>query len=726
MSIPCRRSRLSAVVVLSLAAFVLHTPPLAGQGQTYTLPQILGYPFPSEMVASPTGSQIAWAFFERGVRNLYVADGPDYRARRLTDSRADDGQELTNVSFSRDGKFIVYVRGGDHGSNWPAAGNLMPDPDGNPQQPQMQIFVVSISGGQPKLLAEGDEPTISPQGDRVAFIRNNQIWSVPLDGSRPAAQLFFTRGESQSPTWSPDGTTLAFVSDRGDHSFIGLFTVADQPIRYLAPSTSQDSSPRWSSDGRRIAFVRRPGRGAAIESPLERHPAPWAIWVGETGNLQARAVWKSPETLWGSFPQTAGQANLQWGANDRLVFLADLDGWPHLYSVPPGGGDPLLLTPGKFMVEYVAMTPDRRAIVYNANTGTEAHDVDRRHLFKVAVDAAQPLALTSGKSLDYAPVVTGDGASVAYIGGDAQNPPMPMVVSMGGGMARGVATDRLPADFPAAQLVTPEPVVVRASDGVDVHCQLFKTAGSDAKKPAIVFVHGGPPRQMLLGWHYMFYYANGYAVNQYLASRGYVVLSVNYRLGIGYGHDFHHPEHAGARGAAEYQDVLAAGRYLQGRPDVDASRIGIWGGSYGGYLTAMALARNSDVFAAGVDIHGVHDWTVSEYRMLVDSPLRSGLTEADRKQVEKVAWESSPNSSIATWRSPVLLIHADDDRNVPFQQTVDLARRLSAAKVSFDEIVIPDDIHDFLLYRSWLTVDSATASYFDKVFKKVGTGSGKH
>ncbi len=114
--------------------------------------------------------------------------------------------------------------------------------------------------------------------------------------------------------------------------------------------------------------------------------------------------------------------------------------------------------------------------------------------------------------------------------------------------------------------------------------------GVGARKPAVVFAHGGPPRQMLLGWHYRFYYANSYALNQYLASRGFVVLSVNFRLGIGYGYDFHQPRDGGIRGASEYQDVLAAGKYLQARADVDPARVGIWGGSYGGYLVG-ARAR---------------------------------------------------------------------------------------------------------------------------------------
>src|SRR5258708_18596388 len=125
----------------------------------------------------------------------------------------------------------------------------------------------------------------------------------------------------------------------------------------------------------------------------------------------------------------------------------------------------------------------------------------------------------------------------------------------------------------------------------------------------MIFFHGGSRRQMLLGFHYMDYYHNAYAMNQYLANRGYIVLSVNYRSGIGYGLNFREALNYGATGGSEYNDVMGAGVYMASRPDVDPKRIGVWGGSYGGYLTAMALSRSSDLFAARVDLHGVHHWS---------------------------------------------------------------------------------------------------------------------
>src|SRR2546425_5670880 len=535
------------ILCVAVALIAASERPLTAQRGAFTMEQLLSYPFPSEMIAAPAGSTIAWTFNERGVRNIYAADAPDFKPRRVTAYKDDDGQELTNLAFSDDGKTIVYVRGGDHGANWPADANLMPNPASGALQPKMQVWSVATSGGMPKLLAEGDEPVVAPRTGRVAFGKDRRIWL-----------------------------------------------------------------------------------------------APWAVWMGEPVAGTAREVWKSGQTLADSVPRVRGGPNLNWAAGDRLVFMSYRDGWPHLYSVPASGSisQATLLTPGNFMVEYVAMSPDRRFIVYNANTGSDRNDIDRRHVFKVPVDAATPVAMTSGRGLEWNPAVTSDGKYVAYLASDFQRPPLPTVIPLAGGSPTTIAADRLPADFPSASLVTPEPVVVRSSDGVDVHCQLFKTPGADARRPALVYVHGGPPRQMLLGWHYMYYYANDYAGNQLLANRGFIVLSVNYRLGIGYGLAFQDPERAGPRGAAEYLDVIAAGKYLQSRSDVDPKRIGIWGGSYGGYLTALALGRNSDVFAAGVDIHGVHNWNRQGRAApdLSSALAGDGITEADLKEAAKVTY----------------------------------------------------------------------------------------
>jgi dipeptidyl aminopeptidase/acylaminoacyl peptidase len=133
-------------------------------------------------------------------------------------------------------------------------------------------------------------------------------------------------------------------------------------------------------------------------------------------------------------------------------------------------------------------------------------------------------------------------------------------------------------------------------------------------------------------------------------------------------------------------------------------------------LTALGLARNSDVFKAGVDLHGVHDWTP-----LTEGWARErgngGFEKGDREQAARVAWESSPDSSVDGWKSPVLLIQGDDDRNVRFHQTVDLAQRLQARNVPFEELVLPNEIHGFLRHVSWLRADEATAEFLTRTFK---------
>jgi dipeptidyl aminopeptidase/acylaminoacyl peptidase len=190
----------------------------------------------------------------------------------------------------------------------------------------------------------------------------------------------------------------------------------------------------------------------------------------------------------------------------------------------------------------------------------------------------------------------------------------------------------------------------------------------------------------------MHFYHMAYAMNQYFASQGYVVLSVNYRSGIGYGRDFRTAPNVGRRGMAEYADVLAAAQYLLQRSDVDTARIGIWGLSYGGILTAQGLARNSDIFKAGVDLAGVHSW---------GNPLDTAA----------VTYKSSAISQIDRWTSPVLLIHGDDDRNVSFSQTVGLVQALRARNIPYELIVYPDDVHDSLLFSRWLTSFHATDDF---------------
>ncbi len=691
---------------------LFYTEVAVARDKPFSMEQVLSFPFPSDMTVSATGARVAWTINLNGLRNIYVAEGPDFRPRRLTPYMKDEGQELSSVQLSADGKWCVYIRGGDFGGNWDEA--LPVNPQHLPEPPAVQIWSIPFEGGDPVLLGEGTSPVISPLSDSVVFVSKGQLWGVPIDGSAKAEQLFTAHGRNGSPRWSPDGRRLAFRSYRGDHSFIGIFSGKDSPIVWLAPSYSHDLSPRWSPDGRRVAFVRTAGGGGEPDSILSPPPHPWKILTADAATGAARVVWTSPDTPEGSYPTTHGHTNLHWGAG-RIVFLSYHDGWPHLYSIPENGGKPLLLTPGNFMAEYISMSTDGKQLVFAGNTGPDPLDPERRHIVRVSVDKADMEVLTPGTGLEWKPFITGDGKTMVYISATAQRPPVPAVMDLATRKSRLTGEDLIPDDYPAKALVTPRRVIIKAPDGTPIHADLFMPKGKTAKKPAVIFVHGGPPRQMLLGWHYSSYYSNAYAVNQYLVSRGFVVLSVNYRLGIGYGYHFHHPTHAGPKGASEYQDIRAAGKWLAAQPFVDASRIGIYGGSYGGYLTAMALARNSDLFAAGVDISGVHDRSIGRWKNYLFPA--SYQKAPDAEAAARATWLSSPTAFVNKWTSPVLVIHADDDRNVPFSQSTDLVQRLEKYKVPFETLVVPDDTHHFLLHSNQVTVDKATAEFLIRKLK---------
>jgi dipeptidyl aminopeptidase/acylaminoacyl peptidase len=685
---------------------------LAQKRPSFTIEQIMSSPFPSELTAATQGSRIAWVFDAKGARNVWIADAPDYTksARQVTHYNDDDGQPIASLRLTSDGKTAVYARGSELNED----AKQSADPDHNVHQPKQQVFAIDVDvpNAAPRLLGnmgcpeeDCEDIEISPDGKWAVWSADKKLWLASIDGKQPAKELAFIRGNAEEPRWSADSKSVAFMTDRDDHAFIGVFDLGAEFIRYMAPSVDKDTSPRWSPDGKSILFVRT--RGTEQKLPIiPVRPNPWSLWVADAATGQGREIWHSGEALTDSLPDLFEDSSLYF-ADNRIIFDSEQDGRNHLYSILPGGGAPVLLTPGDFDVEDVVLSPDRKWVIYSSNQD----DVDRRHIWRVSVDGGRPEPLTRGETIEWTPTPTGDGKSIVCLGSSATFPAMPYVLTASG--RQMVAANQLPADFPSAQLIAPKQVIFKSLDGLELHGQLFVPKNAAAKMPAVIFVHGGPIRQMLLGFHYMDYYHNAYAMNEYLTSKGYVVLSLNYRTGIMYGRAFREAPNTGWRGSAEYQDVIAAGKYLQSLPNVDRSKIGIWGGSYGGWLTALALARNSDIFKAGVDLHGVHDWS-----FFLPQWENKALKAPDIDQAEKLAFESSPNASIATWKSPVLLIQGDDDRNVPFEQTVDLAQRLRDHHVGFEQMVLPDEIHGFLMWKSWITVYGAAADFLDRTLAR--------
>ncbi len=696
-----QRNRWWQIFVVSLATIlVLFLFP--GQGsQLLTLADIMRSAFPSNLIASPAGDVVAWVFNEQGKRNIWIARGPEYKPLKLTNNAEDDGQEIAELAFSHDGATIVFVQGGPANR----AGEY-PNPKSDPEGVEQSAWAVSTSGGEPWRLGEGSHPVPSPTENAVVYLLRGKIYAAPLGGKDKPRLLFRARGLCSQPVWSPDGSKLAFTSSREDHSFIGLYDFAQKSITWIAPSVDRDIWPAFSPDGKKLAFFRFPG---SMGSPSFVEGQPFSLMAADLGTGKAKELWRSPDES-GGFGQSYPAMPLQWAARERILFYSEHEGWMHIYSQAAEGGAPVCLTLGESEVEDCALSPDRNFLVFNSNAG----DIDRRHLWRVAVTGGKPELLTPGQGNEWAPVWAAGGKEIVFLCSTAFQPAAPAVLDVAKKARQLLAAEAIPAVFSEKTLVEPRAVVFKAPDGLEIHGQLFLPAGGKAgdNRSAVIFMHGGPIRQMLLGWHMRGYYHNAYAFNQYLASRGYVVLSVNFRSGIGYGRAFRTAPNQGPRGASEYQDIVAAAKYLQSRTEVNPQKIGLWGGSYGGYLTALGLARDSELFAAGVDLHGVHDWALRGRRR------DGGGWGIQGEELMRSAFDSSPVADVRFWSSPALFIHGDDDRNVDFIQTVDLVQRLrKEGRAHVETLIFPDEVHGFLLHRRWLEAFTAAADFFDRFLK---------
>ena len=721
----------------------------ARQTGTLSIDTLMATPFPTDLVAAPTGGRVAWVSSNSGVHNILVAEpgpptpntmgNPDHKWRAVTSYTGDDGLWITDLNWTSDGKTIVYVRG--DGTNRQGEN---PNPAQLQDGTEQAVFAVAIDGGTPRRLGAGNGPLPSPRGQRVAWVQRGQIWSADLGSTEAAARLVNARGNAGSLAWSPDGSMLAFTSNRGTHSYIGVFTLATRQLRYIDSSLDRDGNAAWSPDGARIAWIRQGAAPRArMFSPRRQVDEPWSLRVADVKSGQARQVWKADPGYGSAFQGVVSDNQLYWAAGDRLVFPWEKDGWVHLYSVhatvgpstlrqaqgPPeqsrgttssGQAKATLLTPGNFEVEYVNITPDRSRMIYNSNEG----DIDRRHVWTVPVDgSARPTPSLGGSNgSEWQPSITSDGHTV-MLHATAEMPPHVLVL-WPNGHGHSLLENMLPAGFNPDALVRPQAVMVTATDGMQIPSQLFlpRDLKPGERRPAVIFFHGGSRRQMLITWHYNYYYRNAYAMNQWLASQGYIVLSVNYRSGIGYGLEFREALNYGASGGAEFNDVVGAGLYLKGRADVDPARIGLWGGSYGGYLTAMGLSRASNLFAAGVDFHGVHDWNQGIRTFVPDYSVH------DDPEFSRRAFGASPLATVDSWKSPVLLIHGDDDRNVSFIESINLIIELRKRKVDVEQLVFPDEVHDFLRHQNWVKAYKATADFFNRKLrdKKTATETQRH
>jgi len=664
----------------------------------------LSAPFPTGLVASPDGNSIAWVFNDNGERNVFFAKSPDYIAKKTTDYPGDIGVGIAQLTFSPDSKTLLFVRGNSK------------NPAGQPANPaQLQeitdfkIHSINLENGKIQPIGPGSSPVFHPNGNQLVYLMGGAVYSKDLtEPEKEGKQLFIARGSASQLSFSPDGKLLAFMSGRTDHSFVGLYNLEKNTLNYPESSLDHDSYPAWSPDGKQLAYLRVPNIHNLLPFTSIKESNPWSIRVLDIQTMKAKEVWKADpgkgSVMVDDIP-AVGQ-RVWWTPGGDLVFPWEKSGFMHLYSVSPKDGSVKHLTPGTGFVELVQTSFVKHELLLTTNIG----DIERRNMLRLDLNTFQTEPLTSPKTIEWAPVRIENG--IAFLASNFDKPAWPMIELYGN--RKMLAADFFPSGFPE-NLSCPEQVNLTAKDGFKSFAQILLPADYDPKKkyPAVIFLHGGSRRQMLMGFNYSQYYSNAYGMQQYFATKGYIALTLNYRSGIGYGIDFREEENYGAGGASEVQDVMAAADYLAERTDVDASKIIPWGGSYGGFLTAHALSQAPGKFLTGVDIHGVHNWNND---ISVFAPW---YAPEKFPEMAELAFKSSPMNYVKNWKEPVLMIHGDDDRNVLFSESVELAEVLRKQGVHVEQLVFPDEIHMFLLQRNWVAAFEATFRFInDQVNKK--------
>src|ERR1700688_4321398 len=497
--------------VPALAAVLLAAAAARPAFPAFSLEQILGAPFPSQLTAARHGERVAWVMDRHGERNVWVAAGPAFVPRQVTGYLGDDGQPLASLRLTADGQTVLYVRGTEVNEAGDSA-----NPASRAQAPKQQVWALAVppaaaAGGpagaaagatagtaraHPRLLGdmgcaeEGCEDIqVSPDGRSAVWAAKHHLWlapvapaaagvasaaspaapaAAPAAGARapaappaagaaaPAAsgaarQLLDLQGDASQQRWSPDGKRLAFRLNRGDHSYLAVFELATERAVYLAPSVDRDELPRWSRDGSRIAFIREPSVPEKLPLIPER-PRPWSLWLGDPATREAHAVWRGAAGPEGSLSPFAADS-LLFAAGDRIVFASEQNegGRNHLYAIPAAGGQPTELTPGDYDVEDVELSADGGSVLYSANEHrADPADEDRRHLWRVSVAGGAPQVLTAGQGIEWSPVETGDGEVVLCLGSTATTPAAPYRLAAGPGSASGPASAGGPRGGPAS------------------------------------------------------------------------------------------------------------------------------------------------------------------------------------------------------------------------------------------------------------------------------------
>jgi dipeptidyl aminopeptidase/acylaminoacyl peptidase len=373
----------------------------------------------------------------------------------------------------------------------------------------------------------------------------------------------------------------------------------------------------------------------------------------------------------------------------RIWYTSEADGFSHLYTIAPDGSGRQQLTKGKWEVRSVALSPDQRWFYLQTNQVSPFE----QHLYRMSAAGGTPEKITS-RSGKHTASVSPDGQLVADVYSYVNRPPDLFLLQGRPGAEMSQLTVSPSAEWLSFPWIVPELVMIPASDGVQVPAHIYKPSDMHAQSngAAVVFVHGAGYLHNV--GNFWSEYPREYMFNQFLASRGYTVLDLDYRGSDGYGRDWRTAiyRHMGGR---DLQDQVDASRYLNATYHIDPERIGLYGGSYGGFITLMALFTEPKHFGAGAALRSVTDW--AHYNQGYTSEILN-LPQNDTLSYR----QSSPIYFAEGLEDPLLMAHGMVDTNVHFQDIVRLTERLiELGKTRWELAVYPVEDHAFVRPSSW-------------------------
>lgn len=610
----------------------------------------------------------------------------------------------------------------------------------------------------------------SHDGSSVYFVRSGKLWNVPISGGEPAV-AWAMPGGTQALRPSPDGSTVAAAvpdQDSTGHTII-LHNLATNSAITLARNGGHIYSIRWSPDAQHIAFIGdgkliphddspsysgekliyrtmeyAPGRlyvvgtrGGEPKQLSERQSGYGEVsWVGnsrvvferETADFKNRSIatldvdagaeqvlhTDHEQNFW-SLPEYEGFAN---GAPQPspdgkwIAWISDTaDGWDQLYVAPAAGGQPIQLTTGRAEAWRPAWSHDSKSLAFDTNSSD--HPGDRRiGIVSLGSSSEHPTVryVTEAEGTNTDPIWSPDDTLLVYQHTDWQNSADLYAIAASGQSHLTRLTNSMPDVLDKSLLVKPKYITFPGADGTPVPGWLFvpKNLDRSKKHPAVVWIHGDGINQNYDGWHIQRNYAVYYSFHQYLLQQGYVVFSPDYRGSIGYGSKWRSAVYMDV-GGKDAEDASKAGEYLATLPYIDTNRIGVWGLSYGGFFTLIALTRHPTLFRSGIDVAGVVD-----YRMYYNDPYHGDWTASrigTPEQNPKVYDNASPLSHIGDLQHSLLILHGTADVNVPFIESVCLVDEALKQKkgnlISF--MMYPGECHYFsreqVLSDAWRRVD---------------------